>query len=756
MTTKLCFAVMLVCSSLASAITLSTDGKTDYVIVVPSDAILAEQTAARELADHLHQVTGATFPIQNDKAPRPAHRILVGQAIPEHESPGLDGIIDKTSGDDLILTGPRPRGTLYAVDTFLEDQVGVRWWTSTENFIPHRPTLDVGAIDVHYAPPFRYREVFNEDVINTKALFASRLKLNGHMTDIPQNLGGHYTLLGWCHTSFALLPPSEYFAAHPEWYAQINGKRQAGTQLCLTNPDMQSEMVRRALRWIRKNPNAGIISISQNDCGGPCQCEKCQAIVKDEGSESGPWIHFVNAVASDIAKKYPDFLVETLAYQFTRTPPRHVKPANNVLVRLCSIECDFAHPLSGASNAGFGNDLRGWSAIAPNLFIWNYVTSFTDYLIPHPNMTPFSDDLKFFQQNHVVGIFEQGDAFNRGVGDFLPLRAWLLAHLLWDPSRDQKTLRNEFLSGYYGAAGPYLGEYLDLVNSAADLHGFRLGCYNGDTSFLSADDLVKANDLFDRAAKAVENTPDLLHRVQRERLELDHVMLLRYNIGAQLSKARKKSPTTREAAKIVCADYDSKAEAFIRSAKSNGVVSFSEGQSFDSYAPSLLARCQTLMPPDIPAAGAKLLPGSYDIQETQFTLFGKGDWSTLVDDPKASDGKAAQMPGHHTQWAVQFHIPKDAPFTGKGPWKCYVLVRCDAKQKVGAAFLFGLFNPSTGAVAHSPVGFEIAGDDQYHPYPIFVNELHAGEYFWISPPGNGQTVQHVYVDRIYITKGDAK
>jgi len=47
-----------------------------------------------------------------------------------------DGLVIETVGSNLILAGDRPRGTLYAVYTFLEDVVGCRWWSSTASTIP--------------------------------------------------------------------------------------------------------------------------------------------------------------------------------------------------------------------------------------------------------------------------------------------------------------------------------------------------------------------------------------------------------------------------------------------------------------------------------------------------------------------------------------------------------------------------------------------------------------------------------------------
>jgi hypothetical protein len=741
------------------SVNLARDGRSPYVIVVAADAIAAEKTAARELQDYFRQVTGAPLEIvsEADLAGGDAPRILVGQTkltrqvLADLNFAALqhDGIVMKVAGRNLILTGGRPRGTLYAVDTFLEDVVGVRWWTSTESTVPHTPMLDIPAdLNVTYIPKLRYRESFNEDAINDHALFASRLKLNGHMTRIPEALGGHYTIIGWCHTSNALIPPGEFMSTHPEWYALVNGKRQP-SQLCLTNDAMRRELTRRALKLVRKHPEAGIISISQNDGPGPCECDVCRAVVKAEGSQSGPWIRLVNQVAADIDKEYPGFLVETLAYQYTRKPPKLTKPSKNVLVRLCSIECDFAHPLESASNRSFGDDLRGWSAIAPNLFIWNYVTSFANYLIPQPNMTSLGQDLRFFVDNHVIGVFEQGDAYNELAGDFLPLRTWLLAHLMWNPQQDQARLREEFLTGYYGAAAPMLAKYLDLVNAPAKDPKFHVGCYNNDISFLTDAAVAEANKLFDDAAKAVAGDAALSRRVSRARLVLDHVNLMRYDFEGA-AKAHHDDPAAARA------EYRARVNDWAKRARELGVRSLSEGGSFDSYVPVLAGKAELHFPVRLPPAGAALQPNQFDIQENQFQLFGAGRLSELVDDPKASNRRAARMPGGIVDWAVQFHIPRDAKFIGPGPWYCSCVVRVETTAKSGMAFQMGLHD-SAGSryVSIDRPGLKIGADNEYHSYPMIVDSLSPTMYFWFAPPGNG-AIKHVYVDRIFIEKRPRK
>jgi len=740
------------------AMTLAQNGKTDYVIVIAQDASDSEKTAARELRDYLGKVTGATFFIRTEAVVKPeAPQILVGPSrrfkklLPNIKWAALkqDGIVIKTRGKHLLLAGGRPRGTLYAVYTFLEDVVGCRWWTSTESYLPRRPVLQVAGLDITYTPKLRYREAFYRDV-NRNPLFAAKLKVNGHFSLIPPEYGGHYTILGWCHTFYQLLPPEKYFAQHPEWYSEIEGRRVAdGAQLCLTNEEMRKELMRVALEWIRKQPDAGMISIAQNDWGGRCQCVDCKALEEKEGSPSGPLIHFVNAVAADIEKEHPQFLIETLAYQYTRKPPLHVRPRRNVVVRLCSIECDFARPLEGDANKDFRDDIRSWSAIAPNLYIWDYVTNFANYILPHPNMTVLASNVRFFVRHNAIGVFEQGDA-GCGVGDFVRLRAWLLSHLLWDPSRDEKKLAQEFLQGYYGPAAPHLAAYLDLVQEAISRKGVRLSCFNQDISFLTLEDLTEATRLFSEAEKAVAGNPTLALRVRRERLPLDHVWLLRYDF-LKRSAAVKGLPFPGPQDPVAACD------AFIKTARELDVGNYNEGQAFATYEPALKARFR---PPAPPPEECRDLPkeGWADIQDNLFHLFNGGAWASIVDDPKASDGKAARMPGSHTRWAVQLPVSGDLLDIGSSPWHCYIVIRCEAKAKTGTAFTAGIYdNDSKRNIAGITESLEQAGDGLYRTYDLGVHLLKPGMYFWVAPPGN-EAVEAVYVDRIFLIgkKGDER
>jgi len=591
----------------ALALQIAEKGKPKCVIVIGDDATAAEQHAAEDLQHYLRVLSGGNnfFQLQSESnVPADVPQIVVGPCARakaalgnfDFASLGSEGIVMRSAGNQLVLAGGRPRGTLYAVDTFLEDVGGVRWWTSRDEFVPKKGDFVVDGLDVIYVPKLRYREAYYYDPIHD-AQFAVHRRLNGHMTPIPAELGGHYEILGWCHTSYLFLPPDKYFADHPDWYSLQKGKRDPHNgQLCWSNLQMRAELVQNALKWIRRNPSAGIISISQNDCIGNCECDLCKAIDKEQGTPAGSLLAGVNAVAAEIKKEYPNFLVETLAYQHTRHPPKNLKPADNVLVRLCSIEADGAHPLDSEANRAFADDLRGWSALAPQLFIWNYVTNFNFPTVPHPNMKALGPDLRFFVDHHVVGVFEQADADNILAGDMLPLRTWLLSHLMWDPTKDQAMLINEFLNGYFGAAGPYLKQYLEAVNALSKDDKFRAGCFNQNLAYLTDDLLRRCHALFDQAEDAVKDRPTELSRVKRERLVLESLEIQRYDIPKAIEAMKKEIADPVEAAQRAVSDYEAKARDWAARAMDAGMLNHNYSQPTAQVAIGIINRGRALIP----------------------------------------------------------------------------------------------------------------------------------------------------------------
>jgi len=512
---------------------LSHNGQSLATVYLAPDAVPAERFAAEELQAHLRQITVAEFPVREGPAAGgPA--ILLGRSLAERALPGFDwgklqedSVVVKTTGNALVLAGPTPRGTLYAVYEFLDRVLGCRWLTPAYTVIPERRELEIGELDIIHVPQFRYREPYFSCTWGS-ADWGARNRANGQAYPLDERHGGKWRYAGFAHTFYPLVPPERYFDAHPEYYSELDGRRtHLDAQLCLTNEEMLGVLCDNVRALLQHEPGARIVSITQNDWNGWCRCAKCRAIDEAEGSPSGTMIRFVNKVAERLEAEYPDVYFDTFAYTYTVRPPKTIHPRKNVIVRLCHITpCCDAHPMARCEqNRWFHEVLRQWSGIAPELFIWDYYNNFHHYFQPYPNIDAIAADLPLFADYGVTGVFCQGDGHPpKGCGDMAELRAWIMARMLWNPKLDAWALADEFLRLYYGPAASYLREYLDLLHAPARAGGNHFHLYQElESPAVAGDSIPRYHALFDAAEKSVGDDPILLDRVKAARLPVEYV-----------------------------------------------------------------------------------------------------------------------------------------------------------------------------------------------------------------------------------------
>ena len=167
--------------------------------------------------------------------------------------------------------------------------------------------------------------------------------------------------------------------------------------------------------------------------------------------------------------------VDTLAYQYTRKPPKITKPRDNVIVRLCSIECNFAVPFSDESNKAFRDDMVGWSNISERIWIWNYVTDFGNYVMPWPDYDAIPKNIRWFANHSVRGLYQEANYQSYG-GDCAELKTYLMSKLMWDQSLNETDIVTEFLELYFSKSiAPHIQAYLDLWIEQVKTSNFYLG-----------------------------------------------------------------------------------------------------------------------------------------------------------------------------------------------------------------------------------------------------------------------------------------
>ena len=748
----------------ACALPIASEGKSAYVIALPDAPSAVERTAAAELQQHLLAATGAKLEIVSEREAAGKPMISVGATalyrrnFADNETVRkLDAIALKTDGQNLILGGHPDRGVLYAVYEFLEKYAGIRWWTSTVAKIPKNPDLSVEVKDEVYAPALEYREVYYLDAIGES--FASKLRSNGFWTKLTPAYGGKLNVYGWCHTFEQIMPPERYFKDHPEWFALVNGKRQGkGAQLCLTNPEMRQEFLKQTLVKIQRDPKMWQMSVSQNDNQLWCECPKCTALVKAEGSESGPLIDFVNFIASGVKAAYPDLPVSTLAYQKSRHVPKTLKPADNVCIWLCNIENNFGQSMEqGADNADFRKDIEEWSAISRKLFVWSYVAFFGNFMVPHPNLTDLGNDIRYFVKMNAKGVFPQGDYYCN-IGDFVALRAWLTGKLLWNPELDQRELTREFLEGYYGsAAAPYLMEYLDLISDAAKRSHTNISCFKhlGSYDWMTRENIAKAYELFGKAKQAASGNPVEADRVRQAQMTLDTAYLMR--LPSEIRDAKRQG---RELP-AYGPDMLKLADEYVELVNRYQPQKISLGKNFAKSHLDMRTELKNALECPVPPE-CRDLPGDRwaAYEEDSLWLLRDKSLADIVADPAATNGFALKLAADHCQWAayLPLHGLAEKKFTNNVEeiqrYIVNIAVRADADTNSGNALYFGVYSHNLGQTMISkPVPLAACRGGEYRIFSLPAMKLDNDIAIWISP-GNRPygEMRAIYLDRITIVR----
>ena len=584
----------------ALALTIVQDGTSTYSIVIPDDPIPAEKTAAEELVLHIEQMSGAKLVIVREAAFSGDHGIFLGHtrlaklgAQPDWEQLGKEGYLLRTAGGHLIIAGGRPRGTLYGVYDLMQEQWGCRWFTLDTSHFPKTTTLTLPDLDTTHRPVFELRMLqfgyYSDwfwDHFDQK--FAARVRWNfGHRSGNDRTHGGEFKILpSLAHNYVKFLDPGRFGAEFPDYYALHDGKRlnyvlpTNDVELCLSNPGTAAAAVQTITEWLRASSDVDMIFIGQSDTAKFCQCDNCNAARtkyggwdsvrrvqipanlpdrywNDFGGFAGLQIEFINKVARALENEFPDITIGTYAYYYNRQPPHGIRAHKNVMVLYAPwIRADgeaprcYCHAIdSGPVNDDFSNyaaELSAWTRIADKVYVYDYWLG--AWLGQPVNIPTIRRTMRFYRKAGVEGIWLDG---LRGVpAGFEWMTLWLWSQLAWNPDFDADRGIHEFCGAYYGAAAPYIKQYIDLANSPEsysmelrpDHRGidrtkaFTLAPYTplNDEKLrncqlfdrmLTADAINRGYELFEQARKAVSSDPKAAKHVEYTRMALQTAML---------------------------------------------------------------------------------------------------------------------------------------------------------------------------------------------------------------------------------------
>lgn len=591
-----CIPTLLLAGAFAKAsddldmLHLVQNGKTDYAIVRGASASEAEAFAATELASYLEKATGTSVPvIEESKLASGGRGIYVGwtdfaktHGIEPSKLDAEEWIIQSV-GKDLILTGGRPVGSLYAVYEFLETKVGCRWLDRDTEVVPHSSHLAISCLKVRGKPAFWQRSIYTglldlsptSEMLVKEGLFLARNK----STQKPVKFGeANYGAPNFCHTFHAY--SKDFPADHPEYFSMDGeGKRVLSTSgsgpggLCLSNPEVRKLLLAQLKKFIAQDceaatkagrPTPRVYDISQNDDESACLCPSCKAITDKEGSASGLLLDCINELADGVKAAYPDVMVMTDAYKYTLKTPKHAKPRDNVIIRLAQLNAEWApadpdkalhypdyfRPMSHPINGAAYKDIAAWSKLAKHLAIWDYWVIYLrndqgypqadTFPTPYVNTAYLQSDLQLLLRNRVESIFAECEYSERS--SFQALKLWLGQKLLQDPNQPVAPLVKIFMEGYYGSASPQMTKYLSYLEKqiAAVPATIKLSSTSEHLRpYLTLKFFTTVHDLLAEAEKRCGTDANSLLHVRQEWIQMDAAILNMWpQLERQLTKGR--------------------------------------------------------------------------------------------------------------------------------------------------------------------------------------------------------------------------
>ncbi len=533
-----------------------------FKIAVPDNASMVEKTVSEELSEYMKKASGAEAEIISESKAC-GTTVYIGHTNYAEEK-GIKGsskenwIIAAVDGN-IVLTGglsAEDRGVAYSVYHFLEDFLDVHWWNTFEEYVPEISDFKVdGNTYINKTPAVPYRKII-EIFSHKDFVCQARNRMNiigdddieedGFREDVKLRGGAIY--MGPPHHVHSLpkyFPVDEYFDEHPEWWAfnEALNKRINFGQLCLSNEEFYQTMLSKLLDNIEKEnkrcEEAGrekpyFYSVSFADEQYMCECLKCKEIIKKAG-RSGYALKFVNRLARDVAKIYPDVFLETLAYaRYIEPPLDGTAPEANVIIRYADMYQDCLHDLNYPTNLepfSRMERIKKWYNLCKKnnspLFIWDYVLNFFPHC-PMPQVFRIINNVKKTYQMGITGYLVENEMSHPR--DFWALDQWVLNRIIEDPDLDEETLINTFITKYYGAAGSFIKEYLYLAHQAAEETGFILICDEptGNWSYVTLELAEKGMELLDKALEKVRGDKILENRVQMVRGGMLKTIAVRY------------------------------------------------------------------------------------------------------------------------------------------------------------------------------------------------------------------------------------
>jgi len=488
-------------------------GRTRAEIIAPAGEKVppAEAYAGRELQHWIGRITGAYVPLLADEKACDADlkvKIHVGCAAgrrfpKDTKAIGrTDGFAVRTVVEDgvthVYVFGNRPRGVLHAVYALLERNTDLIFARPQPVGTVYGETDalvlgDADFLDVPDTATRCYQWTFHSGR-RQEDEWQSRNRLNR----TERSPGGLYDSClqraGDGHGVKIFADGKTNFATHPEWFtAGKDGTRSvSNASLCFlaygmipTYVENMCKNLEKAFPGVRKDRvRVDYFNLSCDDSWQTCQCPACtKTFVCENGRKIEPtdrafrsaqYYTWLNKVAREIRKTYPNVTVGTYAYFFTLEPPPFPLE-KNILIEFCPYGADDKKGIDDdRSNADLHRLAEGWGKASANTYCRSYWGWGCEF--PRPVEYAMSSNVAYFASlphpfRHYSCEFpidtDWPDCRNAvATWDVSAMSAWIVTRLWWNSKSDVEALRARYCARAYREGGDEMKAYYDAVRDA--------------------------------------------------------------------------------------------------------------------------------------------------------------------------------------------------------------------------------------------------------------------------------------------------
>ena len=172
------------------------------------------------------------------------------------------------------------------------------------------------------------------------------------------------------------------------------------------------------------------------------------------------WVAFFSR-----CQRYRRRQVETLAYGYSLQAPKKTKARHNVRVQWRNTD-NQAVPITHPGNAEWRRTFEGWANITTQMTIMQMTANGGSFVMPTPNWLSLPEDIAWFSRHNVRGFFAWAPAYFPTLA-MSELRAYVMASMLWDATRNATQEVDEFIRLFYGeAAAPHVWAHFGAWSTA--------------------------------------------------------------------------------------------------------------------------------------------------------------------------------------------------------------------------------------------------------------------------------------------------